>query len=93
MDYETSRAAICGLALGDQIAANWLPLLGITYEPKDDLLEIALEGLDHRTGAVPQQTASSTIQLLLPQLAEMEPSLLYGASRFDLAQCHAAYRM
>jgi len=38
---------VTGLALGDQIAANWLPLLGITYEPKGDLLEIALEGLDH----------------------------------------------
>ena len=24
-----------------------LPLLGITYDSKDDLLEIALEGLDH----------------------------------------------
>jgi len=38
---------VTGLALGDQIAANWLPLLGITYEPKGDLLEIALEGFDH----------------------------------------------
>ena len=42
-----AQVEVTGLALGDQIAANWLPLLGITYEPKDDLLEIALEGLDH----------------------------------------------
>jgi hypothetical protein len=33
--------------LGNQIEAEWLPLLGITYDPKDDILEIALEGLDH----------------------------------------------
>jgi len=35
------------LPFGDHLATKWLPLLGITYDPKDDLLEIALEGLDH----------------------------------------------
>jgi hypothetical protein len=35
------------LELGAQIEAEWLPVLGITYEPKDDMLEIALEGVDH----------------------------------------------
>lgn len=38
---------VASLALGDQIEAEWLPLLGITYDPKDDSIEIALEGLDH----------------------------------------------
>src|SRR5436305_11733912 len=38
---------IASLAVGDQIEAEWLPLLGITYDPKDDLIEIALDGLDH----------------------------------------------
>jgi hypothetical protein len=38
---------VASLALGDQIEAEWLPLLGITYDPKDDVLEIALGGLDH----------------------------------------------
>jgi hypothetical protein len=38
---------IASLDLGDQIEAEWLPLLGITYDDKDDLLEIALEGVDH----------------------------------------------
>jgi hypothetical protein len=42
------------LALGSQVAAKWLPLLGITYDQKDDLLEIALEGVDHMI-ARPQQ--------------------------------------
>ena len=27
--------------------AEWLPLLGITYDPKDDIIDLALEGVDH----------------------------------------------
>jgi hypothetical protein len=38
---------IASLALGSQVEAEWLPLLGIAYDPKDDIIEIALEGLDH----------------------------------------------
>jgi hypothetical protein len=38
---------VASLKLGDQIAAEWLPLLGISYDPKNDVLEIALEGMDH----------------------------------------------
>jgi len=38
---------IASLALGDQIEAEWLPLLGIIYDPKDDIIEVALDGLDH----------------------------------------------
>ena len=38
---------VASLALGDQIEAAWVPLLGIVYDPKDDIIEIALDGLDH----------------------------------------------
>ena len=38
---------VASLRLGDQIEAEWLPLLGISYDPKDDIIEIALEGVDH----------------------------------------------
>ncbi|MGA7262296.1 MAG: DUF5335 domain-containing protein [Stellaceae bacterium] len=38
---------VASLEFGDQIEAEWLPLLGITYDHKDNLLEIALEGVDH----------------------------------------------
>lgn len=38
---------VASLKLGDQIEAEWLPLIGITYDPKDDLIEVALEGVDH----------------------------------------------
>ena len=45
---------VLSLALGDQVEAEWLPLLGIAYDPKDDVIEIALDGLDHLI-AKPQQ--------------------------------------
>jgi hypothetical protein len=35
------------LALGAQVEAKWLPLFGIVYDPKDDVIEIALQDLDH----------------------------------------------
>jgi hypothetical protein len=38
---------VASLELGDQIEAEWVALLGITYDPKKDVLEIALDGLDH----------------------------------------------
>ncbi|GJJ04429.1 hypothetical protein RugamoR64_49670 [Duganella rhizosphaerae] len=38
---------IASLDLGHQIAAEWLPMLGVTYDEKNDLLAIMAEGLDH----------------------------------------------
>jgi hypothetical protein len=35
------------LELGDQIIAEWLPLLGVSYDSADDLLDLSLVGLDH----------------------------------------------
>lgn len=34
---------------GTPQAVLWLPLIGITYEPKEDVLEVAVEGLGRRT--------------------------------------------
>lgn len=39
---------VAALDLGDQIEAQWAPLIGITYEEKSDVIEIALDPLDHR---------------------------------------------
>ena len=36
--------------LGDQIVANWIPLLGITYDSRDDLLDVALDRASHTIG-------------------------------------------
>lgn len=38
---------VTGLNIGDQVEQEWIQLLGITYDPKSDLIEILVEGLDH----------------------------------------------
>jgi hypothetical protein len=35
---------VASLDLGDQVLAEWVPLLGITYDSRDDLLDVALAG-------------------------------------------------
>ena len=47
LEDREAEIEVTSLAVGDQIEAEWLPLIGITYDPKDDLLEVALEGVDH----------------------------------------------
>jgi hypothetical protein len=38
---------VATLDLGDQITAEWIPLIGITYDSKDDLFDVALSRYDH----------------------------------------------
>ncbi|HEU4853317.1 MAG TPA: DUF5335 domain-containing protein [Telluria sp.] len=38
---------VIGLNIGAQIEQKWIQLMGISYDPKDDLIEILVEGLDH----------------------------------------------
>src|SRR5258705_8169633 len=38
---------VASLDLGDQIVAEWVPMLGITYDARDDLLDIALDRSSH----------------------------------------------
>ncbi len=47
--FEGRQAEIetSSLALGEQVEARWLPLIGLTYDPKDDVIDFALDGLDH----------------------------------------------
>ena len=33
--------------LGDQVIAEWVPIIGITYDSQDDLLDVALDRADH----------------------------------------------
>ncbi|CAL8980595.1 hypothetical protein RHODGE_RHODGE_01327 [Rhodoplanes serenus] len=42
-----AQIEVAALPLGDQIATKWVPILGITYDPRNDIVDIALEGLDH----------------------------------------------
>lgn len=47
LEGKQAEIEVAALRLGDQVAAAWLPLIGITYDPEDDIVEVALEGLDH----------------------------------------------
>jgi hypothetical protein len=47
LEGKQAEIEVASLALGSQVQAEWLPLLGITYDPNDDLVEMALGGLDH----------------------------------------------
>jgi len=42
-----AEVEIASRDLGDQIVANWIPLLGITYDSRDDLLDVALDRANH----------------------------------------------
>jgi len=37
---------VASLQLGDQIEADWVRLLGLSYDPHDDAIEIMLDGID-----------------------------------------------
>jgi hypothetical protein len=38
---------VASLDLGDQVETDWTPLIGIAYDEKSNLIEIALDELDH----------------------------------------------
>jgi|SRR5690242_20513227 uncharacterized protein DUF5335 len=42
-----AEVEVASLDLGDQIVAEWVPLLGITYDSNDDRLEVALDRTTH----------------------------------------------
>ena len=44
---QSAEIEVSSLDLGDQIVAEWIPMLGITYDSRDDVLEVAMHGLDH----------------------------------------------
>jgi hypothetical protein len=67
MEPMQAELEVASLALGDQIEAEWVPLIGITYDPKDDILEIALEDLDHMISE-PQEIWVDEIGLSLASL-------------------------
>jgi hypothetical protein len=41
---------VASLAIGDHVEARWLPLFGVTYDPRAQAMEIALDGVDHMIG-------------------------------------------
>ncbi len=47
LEGKQAEIKVASLSLGDQVQAEWLPLYGIVYDPKDDLMEVTLGDLDH----------------------------------------------
>ena len=41
-----AEISVASLELGDQVEAEWLPFLGMTYDRKSDAIEVILEGLE-----------------------------------------------
>ena len=44
---QPARLEVASDGIGDQVEVEWARLLGVTYDPKGDLFEIQLEGVDH----------------------------------------------
>jgi hypothetical protein len=44
---QRAQFSVASLDLGERVAAKWMPLYGLVYEPKTDQVEIALMGVDH----------------------------------------------
>ena len=38
---------VAGMDIGDEVEAEWIPFTGISYDPKDDVLSIFSDRLEH----------------------------------------------
>jgi len=47
LEGSDAEIEVASLDLGDRIESEWAPLIGITYDPEDDIIDIALEETDH----------------------------------------------
>ncbi|WP_428408401.1 DUF5335 family protein [Hyphococcus sp.] len=47
LEGKRATVEVAGLDIGDQIQTKQAAIYGIVYDPKDNLIEVALEGLDH----------------------------------------------
>lgn len=47
LEGKLAEIDVASLALGEQVEAKWLPLTGIVYDPKSDIVEMTFEELDH----------------------------------------------
>jgi hypothetical protein len=44
---QRAEIEVASLELGDNIVAEWIPMIGITYDSRDDLLDVALDQINH----------------------------------------------
>ena len=74
-----AEVEVASLELGDQITAEWVPLLGITYDSRDDLIDVAFDRANHLIRH-PSQTAQ--LPLSLPT-CRLEAALLDGICELE----------
>ena len=67
LEGSQAEIEIASLDLGGQVEKNWAPLIGISYDPEDDVIDIALDEVDHIVNQ-PQE--------LLAELDDMSVSAL-----------------
>lgn len=63
---------VASLDLGDQIEAEWLPVLGVAYDPKDDVFEIALENVNENVDHLIRGPREVFAEIGPPGLAALE---------------------
>jgi len=47
LEGKRAEVEVSGLGIGSQIQAESVPLRGLLYDPKSDVFQVILEGLDH----------------------------------------------
>lgn len=48
LEGEQVEVGVAGLALGDQIEADWIALVGLTYDAKGNAFNVLTDRIDHR---------------------------------------------
>jgi len=47
LEGSQAEIEVASIDLGQQVEKQWAPLIGISYDPEDDVIDIALEDVDH----------------------------------------------
>jgi hypothetical protein len=47
LEGSDAEIEVASIDLGQQVEKQWAPLIGISYDPEDDIIDIALEEVDH----------------------------------------------
>ena len=47
LEGSQAEIEVASIDLGLQVEKQWAPLIGISYDPEDDVIDIALEEVDH----------------------------------------------